>query len=771
MSEPAEEAVVAVRAAREGPEEELQRVFGLGPGAARILAEHGYTTADALHRLDEGALEDMGLDPADIARIRAASEARTAEPPPMASMNPAPEGPGAPEAGDRILDRWADSVRKSERPKRHKVPVGGGNSEEVLRKWVQGDDKALETWIQASEDARPIPAAPMGERPMRASETGTGPSTFTAPALIPEQIREREETVLRWLTELLDRVKTDQFDSQSLLAEMQELHRQVYEERSRHKQLEDELEHVKRGSVAVIKYVRAREAKTREQAIQAKEAELAELRLKLLAAGDVADGVSPNAEFAPHHPTPATDATGGPHVPEATVRDVERRVRTEYEEREHAFIERETELRRRIVQLEGDIRNLRADVDARAGRQGLVDRPAEAIPAAVALEMKALEGRERDLVLRENELRTKFEEIRLNAEEIERKRVPLEDKEHELGQWEQQLMTMKQALEVETRKLEASRREAETARESGVTAAERQKLIDLQNTLLHKEAEQKAREAFINQRMEELDALQRKQAMGEIEEITPAAVSEIASKKVKSGVRRLDDLLFGGFPPGSQLLLNGPAHTGKDVLARFFVAEGLKQGIPAIWVGTDKTYLQIREEMTALLPNYPEFEQKGMTRYIDLYARSLGVTQAEPGVRLLASSDKSVLEQLTQTVNNYSQEFKERFPTYRLIFESVSTVTAYLDTTAMFRFLQPFAGRRKMDGAAAYYLLETGMHTESDLQSLEHMMDGSINLKVEQLKTFLSVRGIAETQSRAWIGYTFSKKAFSLGSFSLDHIR
>jgi KaiC/GvpD/RAD55 family RecA-like ATPase len=122
-------------------------------------------------------------------------------------------------------------------------------------------------------------------------------------------------------------------------------------------------------------------------------------------------------------------------------------------------------------------------------------------------------------------------------------------------------------------------------------------------------------------------------------------------------------------------------------------------------------------------------------------------------------------------VNTFSGELKEKGAGYRLVVESVSTLTAYLDTTTTFRFLQPFAGRRKMDGAASYYLLETGMHTESDLQTLEHMMDGSINLKVDQLKTFLSVRGIGEAQSRAWVGYTFSKKAFSLGSFSLDHIR
>jgi KaiC/GvpD/RAD55 family RecA-like ATPase len=271
--------------------------------------------------------------------------------------------------------------------------------------------------------------------------------------------------------------------------------------------------------------------------------------------------------------------------------------------------------------------------------------------------------------------------------------------------------------------------------------------------------------------MEEIETLRHKAAQYEADEMHMDAVASTKEVRVRTGVRRLDDLVFGGFPTGSQVLVNGPAHTGKDVLARLFVAEGLKAGLPALWVVTDKTFTQIREEMTGLFPPYPEFEARGLVRYVDLYARNLGVTQAEPMVKLLSLTDKNALELITTAVNHFSQELKEKAPAYRVVFETVSTLTAYLDSSGMFRFLQPFVGRRKLDGAASYYVLETGMHTDSDLQTLEHMMDGSLNLKVDQLKTFLSVKGITESQSRAWIGYTFTKRSFSLGSFSLDHIR
>ena len=240
---------------------------------------------------------------------------------------------------------------------------------------------------------------------------------------------------------------------------------------------------------------------------------------------------------------------------------------------------------------------------------------------------------------------------------------------------------------------------------------------------------------------------------------------------MKSGVRRLDDLLYGGFPVGSQILLNGPAHTGKDVLARLFSAEGLRLGVPSIWVVTDKTYQQVRDDLAGLFPGFADAEKKGMVRYADMYSRSVGASPSSPGVRFLSPTDKNVLDQLSETVSSFATELKESFSTYRLIFESVSTVTAYLDTTATFRFLQPFVGRRKIDGAVGYYMLDSGMHTESDLEALEHMVDGSINLKVEQMKTLLAVKGIGEAQARSWVGYTFTKRSFNLGSFSLEHIR
>ena len=759
MSEPAALAAEAAPSPADAGVEDLVHQLGLSRETAAKLVAAGYPRAEAVRALDEATLQGAGLDAEEVRRVKTAAEAKAAAPP--ASDEAATKRRVD---GEKIVERWMDSVRKVERPRRRTVSIPPKDSTEVLKRWVEGDDRAMEAWIHASETTRPPtrpPAAPDVAPPSPAPEAPVATPPVVAPApVLPAQVLEREETVVRWLTNLLDRVKSDQFDPHSLLQEVQDLQRSLYEERTKRRQLEDEIEHVKRGSIAVIKYVRSREAKAREQAVQSKDAEIADLKLRLLQGGAA---VGPNGELldAPVAPPSAP-------MDDTQTRDFERRLREEFSQREQGYVDRETEMRRRTVQLEAEIRSLRSEAESLRGREDLLQQQTGSLSGSIQERMSTLDQRERDLIVRENELRSKFEEIKISSEEVERKRAPLAYKEKELASWEQQLQTHKQALELEARRLEKIRADVGSTE---VSSTREKALDDLKNDVNRREEELRAREQFLRQKMEELEQMQLKAAEFEADQMHSDATAATHDTKVSSGVRRLDDLLYGGYAPGSQLLVNGPTHTGKDVLARLFVAEGLKQGVPAIWLVTDKTYTQIRDEMAVIFPPYPQFESRGMIRYLDMYSRSLGVTEADPTVRLLSPTEKGVTEQTATAANQFSQDLKQKFGSYRLVFESVSTLTAYLDTPTTFRFLQPFVGRRKLDGAAAYYILETGMHTDSDLQTLEHMMDGSVNLKVDQLKTFLSVKGIGETQSRAWIGYTFSKKSFSLGSFSLDHIR
>jgi hypothetical protein len=71
----------------------------------------------------------------------------------------------------------------------------------------------------------------------------------------------------------------------------------------------------------------------------------------------------------------------------------------------------------------------------------------------------------------------------------------------------------------------------------------------------------------------------------------------------------------------------------------------------------------------------------------------------------------------------------------------------------------------------ALYSLTKGMHSETDVQVLRHLMDGVIEFKEENLRTFFCVQSVCDVQTRNWIQYRFTEKELIIGSFSLDYIK
>src|SRR5579871_265900 len=132
-SDSAELAPAPPRPTREAAAEDLARTLGIGPASAQLLVAAGYRSPDQVRALSDADLRLAGVDPGEIGRIRAGVEAQAPEPPPT----PAPEPPTTARpsvSGEKIVERWLDSVKRTERPKRRKVPLPAKDSTDVLKK-------------------------------------------------------------------------------------------------------------------------------------------------------------------------------------------------------------------------------------------------------------------------------------------------------------------------------------------------------------------------------------------------------------------------------------------------------------------------------------------------------------------------------------------------------------------------------------------------------------------------------------------------------------
>ncbi len=380
-----------------------------------------------------------------------------------------------------------------------------------------------------------------------------------------------------------------------------------------------------------------------------------------------------------------------------------------------------------------------------------------------------LDRYEREIKDKTEKIQSLQDDLNIKNEELDKMKERMRYKEDELNKHETDLQHREEVMKKQMREAEALKEEF-----GGSTEKERQRRMEeLEKEISRKEQELKAKVSYMEQKERELRAREDDLIDEELEERKEEILQEIEQEKAKTGTSRLDDLLLGGFPLGSNLSIYGPPHVGKRVLINSFVAEGLEKGVPAIWVITDKTIAAVRQEMKFVLPTYEEYEMRRLIYYVDAYSVSMGeVREDEKDKDYIAFIDEqSDVDAITEAVEKFAEEIKKKHRYYRLAFESVSTIIAYLDSTTTFRTLQPFAGRRRRDQAVALYTLEKGMHSEQDISMLGHMMDGELEFKFQQLQTYLRVEGLGDVQTRQWVKYSHSKSGITMGSFSLDTIR
>src|SRR5438552_2150046 len=554
----------------------------------------------------------------------------------------------------------------------------GDARDEALRKWLGGEDTAFQEWIG-------VPTASGGGKPLKTSDERMSDDKareWRAKALEADGLRAELDAMRSTLNRELANFRQGKFDPVKYIEESANLSKQLQTEFAKRKELEQEIQHIKKGSIAVIKYVKTQQLKA---------------------------GLSP---------------------------ELKKRLEQEAKAREA--------LDAQIAEQRSVNEQLRKQVEAGLGK----------------LKPDQRELKKRELALAEREAVLSAKEDRAASASPEGGGAPSEELKR---RFEEELLRREEDLLYREKVLQAEQRKVAQAKALGGSVNElelKSRLEELKSQITAKEEEVRTKEKYLTQKMEELRMREQGLITEDIEAREQELQVEVKQQKGKTGIARLDDLMFGGIPFGTNASVYGPAYVGKEVLVDLFMAEGLKKGSPVLWVLTDKAPADVREEMAFVLPGYEEYEKLGLVEYIDAYSKSMGADASDPNTTYI--DDPTDHQALLKAVDAKAGEWKKKYPTYRLAFRSVSTLIAYLDPTTTSKFLQPFVGRRKRDKSVAFYVIEKGMHEEQEIQMLGSLMDGSVEFKVEQLKSFLSIKGICDVQSRGWIRYTYTKSSVSV---------
>jgi KaiC/GvpD/RAD55 family RecA-like ATPase len=250
----------------------------------------------------------------------------------------------------------------------------------------------------------------------------------------------------------------------------------------------------------------------------------------------------------------------------------------------------------------------------------------------------------------------------------------------------------------------------------------------------------------------------------------PQLVSASGVKLAKTGSEKLDLLLDGGIPVPSNVLVNGPPFSSRNILINNFIVKSLESGIPVIIVLLDIDIFTIRKDLMQLTENLPSYEGNGTLKYIDTYSKAISA-EAQPKIAVQIDSISTNQSGFLKTIDQLGATLKNSYGTYVTVVYSLTGWIQSLDDKLLTRTLQHFSQKRKLDNSIAIYSLDSGLFPNEIYEHMNYFVDNSIEFRLEESRESLRVRGFKNPKTKEWVDVLPKGKILDLGSFNIRRIR
>ncbi|RLF72925.1 MAG: hypothetical protein DRN55_05045 [Thermoplasmata archaeon] len=243
-------------------------------------------------------------------------------------------------------------------------------------------------------------------------------------------------------------------------------------------------------------------------------------------------------------------------------------------------------------------------------------------------------------------------------------------------------------------------------------------------------------------------------------------------KKVKSGVKALDDLLDGGIETGQQILISGPNYTGKEVLAKRFTVSSLSMGFPLLYISTGRLMSEVVRDLIPSIPGFSHINKQGLFRIYDLFSTDDEIVMKE-GHKVLHLHNPEDLPKLQKAIDEALLAFNKRYGVGVLIIDSLTGLINRVGVKRVVEMLNTLLAKMKKLNITGIYLITPQSHPSGTVNTLEYMMDGAIKIKVEGERTFLKIAGInPRVKTREWVEYMVKGDTITfVGTFAKELIR
>ena len=246
------------------------------------------------------------------------------------------------------------------------------------------------------------------------------------------------------------------------------------------------------------------------------------------------------------------------------------------------------------------------------------------------------------------------------------------------------------------------------------------------------------------------------------------SVSNGNTGTVSTGIEKLDQLLQGGYPISSNVMLNGPPFSSKELFAISFIRASLNSSLPTIVVAVDREPQGIKS-MLGEESRLESLQEAGFLRIVDAYSRIVQTEATDP--RTIIVDGTSNISSFLKSLDSIGAATLKEMGRYNIVVFSLTGLLTQTDEKVFIKTLQHFSQRRKVEGSTCLYLMEDGLFERRIYENANYFMDASIEFKNESVSEFLRVRGLSGVRTREWVEILQTKGTIDLGSFDLKRVR
>ncbi|MEM1598237.1 MAG: KaiC domain-containing protein [Pyrobaculum sp.] len=196
--------------------------------------------------------------------------------------------------------------------------------------------------------------------------------------------------------------------------------------------------------------------------------------------------------------------------------------------------------------------------------------------------------------------------------------------------------------------------------------------------------------------------------------------------RVRTYVPGFDEILYGGVPDRSVVLLSGGPGTGKSILGKQFLFNGLKKGEAGVFVALEEHPVAVRRSFRHFGWDVAQYEREGKFAIVDAFTGGIGAA---------AQREKYVVKQVDD-VHELSDALRQAIRdtgARRVVIDSVSTL--YLTKPAMARatimtLKRVIAGL----GCTAFFVSQVSVGERGfGGPGVEHAVDGIVRLDLDEV--------------------------------------